>query len=271
MSQFTKCLSLICAAVLFFVSTAAQEKPQSTVKTQNISASSPSGVVTAFYRYVLERKFRDALMLTNWRGAVEALSPEEMKEFDADLEPLADNANGVVTTGEQISGTAATVFVKGKDPQTGEEKLDQVNLRQENNVWIILLGDAATEAAIRRDGKNYLLKLHLDARHNEVEMTLKDIISAQLGYSLQNAGEYADLQTLAAARLVPVDILKPEVIGYRYRLTLSADRKKYTVNAEPFIYGKTGKLSFILTSGDAKNAPKIENADKGGASLQPKN
>lgn len=246
----------------------AQAQPNSAAQ---INPSSPSGVVQSFYKAVLERRFRDALMMTNWRGAVESLTAEEMKEFDSDLEPLADQANGVAATGEQISGALATVFVKGKDPKTGELKLDQVNLRQENNAWIILLGDTATEAAIKREGKNFLLKMHIDARHTEVELTLKDIIAAQLAYSLEHNGEFTDLQTLANQRLLPADIMKPEVMGYRYRLQLSADKKKYTVNAEPFQYGKSGKLSFVLTSGDAKTGPKIENADKKGAPVSAKN
>ena len=66
--------------------------------------------------------------------------------------------------------------------------------------------------------------------------------------------------------------MNPDVMGYRFRLQLSSDKKKYTVNAEPLQYGKTGKLSFLLesNSGKAGNSPRIQNADKGGAPLTTK-
>lgn len=255
----------VALSVTFSASTAFAQTPQPAPVAVSSTASSPSTVVQSFYKALLERRFRDALMMTNWRSAVETLTPQEMQDFNEDLEPLADQANGVSATGEQISGTLATVFVKGKDPKTGDLKLDQVSLRQEKNAWIILLGDAQTEEAIKREGKNFLLKMHIEARHTEVELTFQDIIKAQLTHSLENNGEFTDLQTLASKRLVPADIMKPEVMGYKYRLQLSSDKKKYTVNAEPTVYGKTGKLSFLLESSTSKSAgPSIKNADKNG-------
>lgn len=236
----------------------------------NQSGDAPTAVVNRFYRALLERRLRDALLMTNLRFAVEPLSNEEMLEFNQSLEPFADRASGVQATGEKVSGNLASVFVKGTDPKTNQPKLDEVKLRQENGAWTILLGDAETEAVVRREGKNYLPKVRLENTHTEVDLTLQDVIAAQLAYSLKNNGLYADLQTLVRERLMPAEILNPETVGYKYRLQLSANKKKYTVSAEPLVYGKTGKLSFLLDSAGKNGSPRIQNADKNGAPVTAK-
>lgn len=252
-------VSVATASAFFTVGVRAQTKT---------NGDSPTATVQKFYQALLERRLRDALMLTNLRAAVEPLSAQEMQEFNQDLEPFAEQARDVAATGEQTSGNLASVFVKGVDPKTNLPKLDEVKLRQESGAWTILLGDAETEAAVRREGKNYLPKMRIEARHSEIELTLQDLITAQLAYSLKNNGVYADLQTLAAERLLPAEVLQPAVIGYNFRMQLAADKKRYTVNAEPVAYGKTGKLSFLLESSTDKNGgPRIQNADKAGAPI----
>lgn len=245
--------------------------PQTNAKIDSAIANddTPTATVQKFYQALLERRLRDALLMTNLRAAVEPLTAAEMAEFNQDLEPVADQAKGVAATGEQISGGAASVFVKGVDPKTNQPKLDEVKLRRDNNRWTILLGDAETELAAQREGKNYLPKMRLEARHAEVDATLQDLIAAELAYSLKNSGAYADLQTLVKERLMPAEVLQPEVFGYKFRLQLAPDKTKYSVNAEPFAYGKTGKLSFLLESSAGKNgSPRIQNADKNGAPIK---
>ena len=266
--EFKKAVCAFFAAALLLVFSSPSDVAAQTAAQ---TANTPTAVVSKFYQALLERRLRDALLMTNLRPAVEPLSAAEMLEFNQSLEPFADRASGVAATGEQVSGNLASVFVKGTDPKTNQPKLDEVKLRQENGAWTILLGDAETEATVRREGKNYLPKVRLEASHTEVDLTLQDFMTAQLAYSLKNNGAYADLQTLVKERLMPVEILNPEIIGYKYRLQLSSDKKKYSVNAEPFVYGKTGKLSFLLDSAGKNGSPRIQNADKNGAPVTGKN
>lgn len=235
-------------------------------------SDSPTGTVQEFYKAMRERRFREALLMTNLRPAVEKLTAAEMTDLSPDFEPMATRVpEKVDLSGEQISGNLASVFVKANDPLTNEPKLDEIKLRRENNAWTVLTGDAETEMEVKRTGANYFFKLRLETRHADVELTMQDIIKAQFAYSVQHKNEYTDFQTLANERLLTADAVNPDVMGYRFRLQLSSDKKKYTVNAEPVQYGKTGKLSFLLTSGDAKSGPRIQRDDKNGAALSSKN
>lgn len=236
---------------------------------QTAQQASPKQIVQDFYKDLREQKFREALMRTNWRIAVESFTPEESEELRRNFSHLADQAN-VEITGEQLSGAAASVFVKGKDPKTGDDVTDEVKLRRENGSWVIVFGDAETEAALKREGKNYFFKLWIENRHSEVQDVLEDVIKAQLVYSLQNNGQFSDLQTLVKQRLLPPEILGTE-LGYRFRLTLAPDKKKYAVNAEPVSYGKSGKLSFLLESAGAQGNPQIKSDDNGGQPFAVKN
>ena len=234
------------------------------VNNSNNAASSPTNTILAFYGAMRERRFRDALLMTNLRAAVAPLSAAEMEDLRPDFEPLAQQTPAAIeTSGEQINGNTATVFVKNTDPATGELKLDTVTLRRENNRWIILSGDGEVEKRVSSEGKNYFFNTRLETRHNDVELTLQDIISAELNYSLQNKGAFGDFPALTKEQLLSPDAVKSDTLGYNFRLTLGKDRKTYTVNAEPIAYGKTGKLSFLLTV-NGRN-PQIEKADKNGA------
>ena len=46
---------------------------------------SPSETVRAFYQKIREKKFREALFLTNLRPAIEGLTDLQLKEFQVDL------------------------------------------------------------------------------------------------------------------------------------------------------------------------------------------
>ena len=247
--------------------------PQSTqtvTKSPGAANTPATRTVNEFYRLIREKNFREAIMMTNWRAAVETLSPQEVADLRPDFEALAAQAK-VEITGEQVSGSAASVFVKGIDPETRELKIDEIKLRRENSGWIIVMGDEQTEAAVRREGKNYFFKLRLENRHADAQAFLQDIVKAQLVHSLQNKGLFTDLATLVKANLLPAEILGAET-GYRYRLTLSPDRKKYAVNAEPVQYGRSGKLSFLLESMGSKDGkPSLKSDDNGGKPYAVKN
>src|SRR5439155_7865691 len=121
-----------------------------------IDANGPADTVRVFYKDLRERKFRDAIFLTNIRPAVEGLTDTELREFQVDFEAIA----GVIPpeiqiNGEIVSGDRATVTVNLPDPETGESKVQPIKLRRENDVWIILSTDEAAEKDIKREGKNY--------------------------------------------------------------------------------------------------------------------
>src|ERR1043165_9503820 len=61
------------------------QTPQTTAPAQG----SPSDVVRAYYTALKESRFRDAMLLSILRPAVEALSAEELKEFQNDFARLS--------------------------------------------------------------------------------------------------------------------------------------------------------------------------------------
>ena len=277
--SFRNALAVSVLVTFLICSAAAQTQPQTnTAAAQSPTtpatpkSDSPTATVQEFYKAMRERRFRDALMMTNLSAAVEKLSTAEMTDLTPDFEPMAARVpEKIDINGEQISGNLASVFVKAQDSLTGELKVDEIKMRRENNAWVILTGDQETEAQARREGAGYFFKLRIDSRHADVEDLMKEIIKAELVYNLQHKGEYADLQTLTNEKLLGSEVLNPDVIGYRFSSQISADKKKYTVNAEPAQYGKTGKLSFLLTSGDAKGGPRVQKDDKNGQPLGSKN
>ena len=60
-------------------STAKNESAKPTIK---IEPNSPADSVRSFYGHLRERKFREAMFLTNLRPAIEGLTDAEMKEVD---------------------------------------------------------------------------------------------------------------------------------------------------------------------------------------------
>jgi hypothetical protein len=272
-SVTVKSIAAVCVG-FSSIFTASAQAPNTLPAKQNagqISSAAqqtPTQIVKDFYRNLKEQRFREALMMTNWRPAVESFTAQEAEDLRANFKYLAAQAS-VEVTGEQLSQTAASVFVKGVDPQSGEMKVEEVRLRRENNNWVIVLGDAETEAALKREGKNYFYRLWIENRHREAQYMLEDIYKAQLIYSMTGDGSFADLNTLVNKRLLSADVLGSEV-GYRFRVQLAPDKKKYSVYAEPLAYGKTGKLSFLLEIGkDGK--PVLKSSDNNGAPYAVKN
>lgn len=270
-TAFFASLSILSLANFVAAQTTAPSVQQSPAATAQ-KADSPTGAVQEFYKAMREKRFRDALLMTNLRLAIEKLTPAEIADLTPDFEPMAARVpEKIELSGEQISGNLASVFVKSNDPLTNELKLDEIKLRRENNAWTLLTGDAETEMAAKREGASYFFKMRLEARHADIDLTLQDIIKAEFAYSLLHKNGYTDFQTLANEKLLSAEVTNSDIMGYRFRLQLADDKKKYTVNAEPVQYGKTGKLSFLLTSGDVKSQPRIQKDDKNGAPLNPKN
>jgi hypothetical protein len=224
---------------------------------------SPSDTVREFYKAMRERRFREAFALSIYRPAIEPLKPKEFDELRPDFEKMAAVIPVEVTLGgEQISGDLATVFVKTKEADQ-PEKSEPVMLILVNGNWII--GDRENEAYVRKAGKQFFFNARIDTHHDEVQAMLTRISLAQLLYSQQHNGLFADLATLISLGMLPKDLETTESTGYRFHVTALNGGKAWNAGAEPAIYGRTGKLSFYM------DAAGVRSGDVGGKLLTPKN
>ncbi len=248
--------------------TAKESENQPSKTLIKIEANSPADTVRTFYKNLRERKFREAMFLTNLRPAVEGLTDTEMQELNVDFEPLAAQVPGdIAINGEIVSVDNATVTAKLPDNETSELKLQEIKLRRENGVWKILTIDETAEKEVRKEGKNYFFFLRLKTHHEEAKAMLERVNKAQMVYAMQNGGLYADAPTLIGKGFLPKDFLTADSTGYNYQLQLSADRKKYAATATPAVYGKTGKLSFGFES-DSKKTSALKSQDNKGQAVK---
>jgi hypothetical protein len=231
-----------------------------------VMPKSPAASVRTFYKALREKRFYDAMMMTNIKGAVEGLSPEEIEDLRPYFEQIASEApEEVEISGEQMIGTTASVFAKLPD-EDQKLQITELKLRYENEGWTLLLVDDKAESDVKKQGKNYLFNLRLEIHHSEVEEMFERIQKAQYVYSVQNKGELADMSALVSKGFLPMDIQTTESTGYRFAITVSADKKRYVATAEPEKYGKTGKLSYFFDSGE-KNS-KLKSSDNKGMPIR---
>jgi hypothetical protein len=236
--------------VAFVVPAQAQKTPRS-----------PSDTVREFYKAMRERKFREAFALSIYRPAIDPLKPKEFEELRPDFEKMAAIIPAEVNLGgEQISGDLATVFVRVKEGDQ-PEKLEPVMLILQNGSWII--GDKENEAVVKKAGKQFFFNARIDTHHDEVQQMLTRISLAQLLYSQQHQGLFADMTTLISLGMLPKDLETAESTGYRFHVSAFDGGKTWNAGAEPAIYGHTGKLSFYM------DAAGVRSGDTGGKPLTP--
>ena len=230
-------------------------------QTQQVS---PSDTVRSFYKLMREKKFREAFALSIYGPAIDPLSQTEFEDLRVDFDRMAGAIPEQVNiTGEQISGDSATVFVKVKD-DANKDQAEPITLIMGDKGWIV--GDRDNQQIVKKAGKNFFFNARIETHHDEVQAMLTRISLAQLLYSQQHAGKFADMPTLMLGGLIPKDIEGTETTGYRFRITVSADGKTWSAAAEPVQYGRTGKLSFYM------DAAGVRSGDAGGKPLPvPKN
>ena len=239
-----------------------------TKATIKIEPNSPADTVRAFYTHLREKKFREAMFLTNLRPAIEGLTDAELKDLQVDFEPLAAQVpTEVEINGEIISKKKATVTAKLPDNDTNEIKLQEIKLREENGVWIVLTVDEKAESEVKKENKNYFFALRIKTHHEEAKAMLERVNKAQMVYAMQNGGLYADVSTLIGKGFLPADILTAETTGYNYHIRLSDDKRKYNAAATPAVYGKMGKLSFWFEINGNKTSA-LKNKDTKGQALK---
>jgi hypothetical protein len=231
-----------------------------------IDADGPADTVREFYRLLREKKFREAIFLTNLRPAIEGLSDTELKDFAVDFEAIAGQVPAQIEiNGEIVTGDKATVTANLPTVDGDKKEVQPIRLRREaGGVWSILSVDGETERRIKKEGKNYFYTLRIDTHEQEARTMLERISKAQLAHSLQHGGAYADMQTLVTAGLLPEDIKTSDSTGYSYAIALAGG--KYSATATPAAYGKSGRLSFLLKL-DAKGIAHVTSRDNGGKVL----
>ncbi|HEX8368109.1 MAG TPA: hypothetical protein VF604_06180 [Pyrinomonadaceae bacterium] len=234
-----------------------------------VKPNSPADAVRVFYKNLRERRFREAMLMTNVRPAIEGLTDAEMQDLSADFEPIARQVPAdIQINGEIVTGNSASVTVKIPNDETGVLEDKALNLRRENDAWIILTADEKAEALVKKEGKNYFFNIRVEIHHVEAQLMLERIAKAQTVYALRNPNAFADMQTLIEQGLLAGDAQSAESTGYRYTISLSSDKKKYFATAEPAVYGKTGKLSFLVEVEGANKEARFKSQDKKGQPLK---
>jgi hypothetical protein len=256
-----KTFALALCLLAFAGAARAQSNTQTQQATPAPAQGSPSDVVRAYYTALKESRFTDAMLLSILRPAVEALSPEELKDFQTDFARLAPSVPAdFEITGEQLNNDGdATVFVKTGEGK--ELKVEPVNLIRERGAWVI--GDREGAAAVKKQGKKFFFEQRIAVHEQDAEDMLRRIQAAQLAHALQHSGGYGDLNALVRAGYVPQDILGTETTGYRFTVNVAADSKSFTARAEPERYGRSGRLSFYMDKSG------IQKKDVGGKPLSP--
>ena len=230
--------------------------------TIEIDANGPADTVRAFYKLLREKKFRDAIYLTNLRPAVEGLTDAELKEFKVDFESIAGLVPPEIEiNGEIVTGETATVTAK---LPTDDDKMEiqEIKLRKQGDVWVILSADNEAEKKIQKEGKNYFFALRIETHEDEARKMLDRISKAEMVYALQNGNTYGEIPQLVGAGFLPDDAESSASTGYKYSVKISDDKKSYSAKAEPAIYGKTGKLTFKVELNERRQ-PHLTSKDYG--------
>lgn len=232
-----------------------------------IDPNGPADTVRVFYKNLREKKFREAIFLTNLKPAVASLTDAELKDFALDFEAIAGQVPAEVQiNGEIITGNEATVTANLPNEDGDKNEIQSLKLRKEGDIWIILIVDEAAEAAMKKEGSSYFYNLRIKTHEEEAKKMLERISKAELVHSLQNGGLFTDMETLIGAGLLPDDVKTSDSTGYNYAINVAADKKKYYATATPAVYGKSGKLSFILKL-DGKQISHVDSKDNGGKPL----
>jgi hypothetical protein len=254
------CLGALCAAPA--MSQAAQGAQPTPTPQRSAADRSPSDTVREFYKAMHEKRFREAFDLSIYKPAIDPLKPQEFEDLRPDFDKMAAVIPDQVTlSGEQISGDIATVFVKVKEGEA-PETAEPIMLIRINNAWVI--GDKENEAIVKKAGKQFFFNARIDTHHDEVQAMLTRVSLAELLYTQQHEGLFADLATLITLGLLPKDLEGTESTGYRFHVNAPNNGKTWNAAAEPAQYGRTGKLSFFL------DAAGVRSADTGGKPLTPK-
>ena len=235
------------------------------VMSQQAPPRSPTETVSEFYRLLREKKYREAFALSIFKPALDGLKPAEFEDLRPDFERMAlaiseKIPDKVDIAGEQISGNLATVFLRTPDSD-GTETTQPVALLLVDGAWVV--GDRESQEVVKKAGKRFFFETRIDAHQSDVQDMLTRISLAELLYSQQHEGLFADLATLISLGLLPKDLEGTESTGYRFHVNAPGSGKSWNAAAEPAQYGRTGKLSYFL------DVAGVRSSDTGGKPLTP--
>lgn len=293
-NRLSNFLTTFMLAVAFACAGGGAETIARTTQSTSTAVRTPTETVREFYKDLREKKFREAFALSIYNAAINGLSDaefaalrpefkhlsdkdfaalrpkfqkltaEEFEDLRPDFERIAASVPADVSiSGEQISNnSAATVFVAIKDADAKATQSEPLALFRENNSWII--GDRDSARLVRQEGKDFFFNLRIKTHQAETQAMLQQVSLAEIAYSAQHKGSFADLQSLVDAGLLPKDVQSTESTGYAFQLMLAPDARGYAVFAIPARYNRTGRLSFFM------DASGVKNKDTGGKLYDPR-
>jgi hypothetical protein len=222
--------------------------------------STPTETALKFYRALREKRYLDGFRHSVYRGAVEGLSSEELKDLEPDFaRTFSEIPEKIEPRGEKITGETATVSLKFD----GLDEPQEVALVRVGGEWLV--GDAQAQAIVRNQGRSFFFNTRMAVNEEEAFKMLARIMGAEVIYAQKFEGRCASMQDLIRLGGVPKDIEGGQTNGYLYSFTLSADQKSFTATAVPLSYGKTGRLSFYVDwngvrAADLKGQPATANS-----------
>jgi hypothetical protein len=219
--------------------------------TQAQEVSAPSAVVKQFYEHLKAKQYVEGFRLSVYRPAIEGLSAEELRDLAPEFERMAVALpEKVETSGEQISGETATVFIKLAAAAPPQE----VGLVRIDGQWRV--GDKETYDVVKKQGRAFFLNTRLRVSEAETNEWMLEILGAELIY-FKAKQQYTTLD-----ELVKLGGVSPQIsanASYRFDVKVGADGRSFSISAVPAAYGRTGKLSFYA---DQSNLVRAE--DKAG-------
>ncbi len=203
--------------------------------------ASPADTVVNFYRALKEKKYVEGFRHSVYKGAIEGLSAAELQELEPDFaRTSAEIPNKIEVKGEQVNGEAAIVFLKFE----GSEETQPVAVIRLNGEWLV--GDHEALQMVQQQGRSFFFNSRMVVNEQEVINLISRIYGAQLIYAKQFGGRYLNLSELVSKQAVSKDVEDGEANGYKFTLTVGADKLSFSLTAVPNVYGKSGKLSFYL-------------------------
>lgn len=201
---------------------------------------SPSAIVKKFYQQLHARKYLEGFRLSVYSAAVETLSADEIRELEPDFMRIAEALPAQIeTSGEQISGETATVFVK----LPGVQKPQEIILSRIEGRWRI--GDQETFQYVKKQGRAFFFNIRIEVGERETAEWLEEIYGAQTIY-FKAKSRYTTLEELVSLGGVSRQLASGAESGYRFALKLAADGQSFTVMTTPTQYGRTGRRSFFM-------------------------
>ena len=212
----------------------------------------PTQAVLDFYRELKAKKYVEGFRHSVYRKAVEGLTGEELKDLEPDFaRTFSAIPDKIEVKGEKIDGEVAVVSLKFE----GTDEVQQVSLLRSSGQWLV--GDKETLELVNNQGRSFFFNTRIAVNEAEAYEMLQRIIGAETIYAKKFEGRTATMEELIKLGGVPRDLEDGVSGGYRFNLSLRADRSAFYATATPVGYGKTGRNSFYadfngIRGGDLK-------------------